>query len=507
MTWDSIGLIGFLILSICLSSHGLAAETTFTQVNILARGYLPHLSDMDGDGDLDIVALKDVGDWTGSKYQPYWYENKGAGKFVSHSMTELKSMYAKFSLADINGDGKMDAVFTMVGLDYIGWLENDGATSPNFILHQVVNIIDILKDYDKADICAADINGDGRMDVVASYYHWSTSVNKGLLYWYENDGANPPGFTAHPIAETQKPQLNALAVADVDGDGRADVLMGEVSDSGTAMFRNLGGNNPAFARGPVCPTRGQIAVADLNGDGRQDVLVGFSWAENRGGEPTTFTTHLLAPDFKPVDYNHYGVVTVGDLDHNGTMDPVTYDPAGATSMGRNLYWFQNDGRSSPTLTRHMLGASHSSPAIGDLEGDGNPDIVCVDSTYGDLVEYRNQLTTQSVTVLAPNDAGRVFSSGGTMTIHWRTDVAAAGKTVVLELWRGTKTKIAWLVNSTSDLGRGEASVTLPPVPTGSDYRIRALSAANRALGDFSDERFCIRKIPNGVGPASWACYP
>jgi hypothetical protein len=199
-------------------------------------------------------------------------------------------------------------------------------------------------------------------------------------------------------------------------------------------------------------------------------LTGYAWHENRGGNPTTFTTHLLSPDFGSTNYD-CGEVAVGDLDGDGDIDPVTYNSYIAYyGADQNLYWFKNDGKAS--FTRRSLGAAHPTPAVGDLTGDGNPDIVCNFGARA-VVYYRNLIAAQPVTVLAPNDASRAFAGGGSLTIRWRADPAAAGRAVTLELWRGTKEQVAWLARATGANGRGEASVKLPRVLSGSRGEGRA----------------------------------
>jgi hypothetical protein len=303
-----------------------------------------------------------------------------------------------------------------------------------------------------------------------------------------------------------------LAIADVNGDERMDVLTGPTGQvtpgvyRGTDWYQNLGGTPPAFRQQVVSlwPYRGQISTADLNGDGRLDVLLGFSWFENRGGEPTIFTANLLAQDFQPT-WGDYGEVAVGDLNNDGHVDAVSYNPE-LFASDSSLYAFLNDGRPSPGFAMIRIGAEHVSPAIGDLDGDGNPDIVCNDGDKS-LVLYRNLMPPQPVTVLAPNDAGRVYASGGAMDIHWRTDLETAGPAVRLELWRGIQAKMAGLGTSWNPEGRGHERVTLPAVPTGGDYRIRAVSDWAPALyWDFNDEPFVVRALPSAIEAATWTLY-
>src|SRR6185295_6457914 len=72
-------------------------------------------------------------------------------------------------------------------------------------------------------VFAADIDGDGKMDAL------SASQNGDRIDWYENDGASPPGFTAHVITTTADGAQSVFAT-DVDGDGDMDALSASFGD-------------------------------------------------------------------------------------------------------------------------------------------------------------------------------------------------------------------------------------------------------------------------------------
>ena len=110
------------------------------------------------------------------------------------------------------------------------WLENDGKG--------VFRYHDIGRFYGAADAEAADMDGDGDIDVVASSWvtYWNEPGHYALV-WYENDGRQR--FTAHPISD-RPAGLVTLQLLDVNGDGAIDIVGGKNKYDGTGLFPDAG---------------------------------------------------------------------------------------------------------------------------------------------------------------------------------------------------------------------------------------------------------------------------
>ncbi|MFC1604818.1 FG-GAP-like repeat-containing protein [Planctomycetota bacterium] len=109
--------------------------------------------------------------------------------------------------ADLDGDGDLDVLSASYWDDKIVWYENDGAG--RFGSQQVISVVDYLK-----SVYAADLDGDDDLDVI--------SASSRKIAWYENDGTGLFGPQQVITTETNLP--DSVYAADLDGDGDLDVL-------------------------------------------------------------------------------------------------------------------------------------------------------------------------------------------------------------------------------------------------------------------------------------------
>jgi hypothetical protein len=183
------------------------------------------IADADGDGDLDIVTLVSQ-EWE----EIYVFENDGPGQFTPRrifgaSNEDFGSSW--ISLADLDRDGDLDVVYsngdafdyappTGRGWNGLQWIENRGGLS--FRYHRIGDFAGASSPQ------ATDLDGDGDMDVVlvSAYNNWDRPDALSLA-WFENDGAM--GFTLRPVAGSPT-HLITLAVGDVDGDDKPDLVTG-----------------------------------------------------------------------------------------------------------------------------------------------------------------------------------------------------------------------------------------------------------------------------------------
>ena len=183
------------------------------------------VADFLGNGRLDFAALVSQ-EWE----EVHLIRNLGGGQFkdsVVWGSTNEEYGSSGLTVADLNRDGKPDLLFTNGdGLDYLGsgprpwfgiqWLENMG--EGKFRFHRI-------GDFQGAfGPCAADLNGDGHMDVVAvsAFADWANPASVSLMAWL-NDGRQ--NFTPVILAHTPT-HLITVAVGDLDGNGVPVIVTG-----------------------------------------------------------------------------------------------------------------------------------------------------------------------------------------------------------------------------------------------------------------------------------------
>jgi hypothetical protein len=173
------------------------------------------------------------------------------------------------SAGDIDRDGDLDL---LLGTK---WLRNDGASWTVYTLNGTGG------DPDRNRL--ADVNGDGRLDAVVGFEAISTP---GKLAWYEQGSSATSAWTEHVIANVVGPM--SLDVADMDGDGDLDVVVGEhnLSNPSSAklyVFENSDGQGTSWT-GHVVYTGDEhhdgAQVVDIDGDGDIDII-SIGWGHDR----------------------------------------------------------------------------------------------------------------------------------------------------------------------------------------------------------------------------------
>jgi len=294
------------------------------------------------------------------------------------------------AMVDLDKDGRQDLLIADAGFfmpeDHVKgavvWLRNkgDGTFEKRVLAEKLPRV---------SDVEAADLDGDGDLDLVVAV---TGLYARGGVLRLENRTTDwtQPQFV--PTMLDERAGALQVPLADLDGDGRVDIvaLFGQQHEAVVALLnRGEGRFEPQTIFSAPTPAWGAtgIQLVDLDGDGDLDVLAtngatledatvrpyhGVSWLENRGSFP--FERHALAA--LPGAHR----AQAADLDGDGDLDiavaaflPDTERTRGGfTSLG----WLEQTRPG--VFERHALQTgqlSHATLAVGDVDGDGLPDLV------------------------------------------------------------------------------------------------------------------------------------
>ncbi len=205
------------------------------------------------------------------------YSTEGAVNLItfngtSLNVTQLASGTADegVAIADLNGDGKPDVVASD-GNNAI-WLENNG--TPSGWAKHVAGPADHGGDNggftDK--VAAADIDQDGKPDILLSEEIFSASTAN--TYWFKNPGGAATGSWQRSVVASQD-TTNSMSVADMDGDGDIDVITGEHRGDKEVVVWENGNNGASWTKHQVDTGKenhGGTKVIDLDNDGDLDIV-------------------------------------------------------------------------------------------------------------------------------------------------------------------------------------------------------------------------------------------
>ncbi|MDQ6434273.1 FG-GAP-like repeat-containing protein [Mesorhizobium sp. LHD-90] len=276
-------------------------------------------------------------------------------------------------------------------------------------------------------MAVGDFDGDGDADIL-----YQTGAN-GTAFQYAR--ANGDGtFTllaqgSSPFAGLTLPDNGGdnYHVADFDGDGDQDILVG-VNGATGSYFRNDGGSftSQPTTTFPAPGAGSRMAVGDFDGDGDTDILyqtggngTAFQYARSNGDGTFTLLAQgsspfagLTLPDNSGNNYH------VGDFDGDGDQD-ILAGVNGATGS-----YFRNDGgtfTSQPTTT-FPAPAAGSRMAVGDFDGDGDADILYQTGANGTAFQYARSEGDGTFTLLA---LGSSPFAGRTLPDHNGSNFEAA----------------------------------------------------------------------------------
>lgn len=318
------------------------------------------LADVDDDGQPDALVA--------SFERLVLLRGRAGGLFDPPEVVLDEDWVGRVEPADLDGDGRIDLV---VGRQVPGsFSQNDvivlrglgGGAFEELERHQVPQ--------DVTRLCVADLDGDGRPDLVARSFHFTQPSVESLATFFNRGGSGHllPG----PVTVSAAYDVDDVTVADLDEDGLPDLAsierFGQGAPLSLTVRRGLGDGTFGMARRtPLTFDSAQLEAADVDGDGHVDLLVGQRQQYLRNGVVAFAGTGTLdlgqrtvVPLAGPQDF------TVADLDRDGFAELI--------STGHDVAVVAGARGPSLFAGARATGVYGEVLAVGDLDGDGWPDL-------------------------------------------------------------------------------------------------------------------------------------
>ena len=350
-----------------------------------------------GDGAFDPPLFFDAGQGNANKIAVADFNNDGkpeiaVGYYLNPQVSVFKysnnnfSLYATAELSDpnyittgdVDGDGNQDLICTP--FNSVAVLRGDGATG-------FAKPVYYFGATPYSSVQLADFNGDGRKDLAL--------IKAGNARGAVAVSASTGNLSfATPIQYGAGQQPSALAVADFNGDGKADIVaVNSVSGDISFLPNDGAGNFPQTAILETGNFINQIVVSDTNADGQPDIFV----SNNTGQTVASYGIGKLgySPEYTfGTDFGVWGFVwssVIGDFDRDGKPDLVAlnndtsnYLTGVATFLPDNGLFAQNPSafvlnNYKLRIKRSYAGGRAMDAKVADFDQDGKLDIVTVNA--------------------------------------------------------------------------------------------------------------------------------
>jgi len=335
-------------------------------------------ADVDGDGDLDVLGAAEK---MGIGEIAWWENTTGSGtnwskRLVDGNFSGACSVYA----ADLDGDGDADMLGAAWDADDITWWENVDGGGDSWNTHILDGSFNGAR-----SVCAADVDGDGDMDVLGA----ASSADD--ITWWENIDGSATNWNKHTV-DGNFDGATCVYAEDVDGDGDIDILGAAQTADDITWWENTDGHGTLWSKHTVngsFDVAASVYAKDVDGDGDVDVLGAarygdkITWWENKNGIGTSWSEHTVDAAF-----NSAKSVYAADVDGDGDVDVL-----GAASIDDDITWWENlNGRGTSWGEHTLNGGFDGANSIyaADVDGDGDLDVLGSAGNLRDIAWWENE---------------------------------------------------------------------------------------------------------------------
>jgi hypothetical protein len=316
-------------------------------------------------------------------------------------------------------------------------------------------------------VAIGDLNGDGRKDVAMCTSFFSNTNDNSVLIFFQNASRQ---FDP-PVRYAAGASAYSVAIADFNGDGRNDIAVGKKT-AGIRVFTQ--DSNGAFTNFTDYPTSyaNFICSGDFNNDGLAD-LAGIGFSDSKVALFLQTNGALVLATNYDASYSGNNDIEAGDVNNDGLMDIVVMNGQSYATPNVSVLLQTNNGFSAPII--YDLGGTEltAGVGVGDIDGDERNDIV---------VSYGGNRPTSKIATFQLTSVGVItnrFSSYDIPEPIVVADMDLDGRADIVTLHGGWQTLGVYWQNTNGTLSDEQL---FQPIPYASKYSPHGL-----AIGDINSD--------------------
>ncbi|MCX8489658.1 MAG: FG-GAP-like repeat-containing protein, partial [Cyclobacteriaceae bacterium] len=345
--------------------------------------------DMDGDGKPDIASSKS----SSSSNDIAILRNTSIPGTMSFESSSLATATPPFNLdcGDLNGDGKPDLVASRGGITRNEVLIFRNTSTVGAISFAPVTKLFLDVGQFAFRVMIKDLNQDGKPDMVVTN-SFTSITDTSILYVFTNQsGGGTLSFNAVPtqVEVTGAATTYSMDIEDLDDDQKPEIILNQFNGSDIFILKNASSvgqmSFPAIVRLPVAGSLNHLITADFNEDGKSDIAVTSSVNDNKvfvllnqssAGTISFPSTMTLTGGDWP-----WGI-EASDIDGDQDVDIITGNINNNRVTNEIVVFLNNGSNASLSFDRQSIqkGKRSRNLKVGDLDGDGKPDIAYTTGT-------------------------------------------------------------------------------------------------------------------------------
>jgi hypothetical protein len=414
----------FIVVSSC-GGNNFSASTFSAATGFPGLYYYPAdqaFADIDTDGKPDVVStytgyyMSVARNTTVSNTSPVTF----AAPYYHYNNTS--SAYSDIVTADFDGDGKLDiALNNRYGSisSVITYRNTSSVASVSFGVTAEFATTSVTT---ITDIAAADLDKDGKTDIIVSYN------NNTLSYFRNTSSIGIISFGPKTdVTIGASSVINTIATGDLDGDTKVDIALACGAGNNITFLRNTSATGSitfaAYTSSALGSAITGLAIGDIDTDGKVDLVFGYgssSLAELKNNSTVGAISFAVTPTYVNALTNAISDIALGDIDGDGKVDI-----AAGYSAGTVVSIFKNTSISGVAAISANVdfatASSYTNPSqvtLGDLNGDSKADLLSNTSTtaYSFLQNNIDPLDAEPTTAAIVTSFTGVTTSA--ITCNW-----------------------------------------------------------------------------------------